>query len=125
MSKTCQICGKSLEGKRADAETCGARCRNMLSAKRKKAHQLIKPQLEQAKTKELLEEKLSYIETYIQGCRALIAGKSERLSCGAMLRTLFEIEEAARSVLPDLDMTKSSKQRMEERFVLLQKAGWQ
>lgn len=113
-----------MEGKRADAETCGARCRNILSVRRKKAHQLIKPQLEQAKTKEVLEEKLSYIETYIQVCRELIAGKSERVSCGTMLRTLFEIEEAARSILPDLDITKSSKQRAEERFVLLQKAGW-
>ena len=96
----------------------------MLSAKRKKAHQLIKPQLEQAKTKELLEEKLSYIENYIQDCRSLIAGKNERLSCGVMLRALFEIEEAARSIVPGLDMAKSSKQRAEERFVLLQKAGW-
>lgn len=54
-----------------------------------------------------------------------MAGKSERLSCGVMLRALFEIEEAARSIVPDLDMTKSSEQRAEERYILLRKAGWQ
>ena len=27
-ARTCEICGKSLEGKRADALTCSARCRN-------------------------------------------------------------------------------------------------
>jgi len=97
----------------------------MLSAERKKAREWVGPQLEQAKSKELLEEKLSYIEMYVQDCRALIVGKSERLSCGVMLRALFEIEEAARSIVPDLDMTKSSKQRAEERYILLRKAGWQ
>jgi hypothetical protein len=124
MIRTCQVCGKSLEGKRADAKTCDANCRNVLSAERKKAREWVKPQLEQVKTKEILEEKLSSIETYIQGCRELIRGKSERLSCGVLLRTLFEIEEAARSILPDLDMARSPKQRGEERYALLQKAGW-
>jgi hypothetical protein len=125
MSRTCQVCGKSLEGKRADTKTCGTNCRNALSVERKKVRGLVNSQPEQVKSKELLEEKLNYIETYIRGCRALMVGKSERLSCGVMLRALFEIEEAARSIVPDLDMTKSSEQRAEERYILLRKAGWQ
>ncbi|RZK33805.1 MAG: hypothetical protein EOO61_14660 [Hymenobacter sp.] len=125
MSRTCQICGKSLEGKRADAKTCGTSCRNVLSIERKKECGLVNSQPAQVKSKELLEDKLIYIENYIQDCRALMVGKSERLSCGVMLRALFEIEEAARSIIPDLDMTKSSKQRAEERYILLRKAGWQ
>jgi hypothetical protein len=74
--------------------------------------------------KELLEEKLNYIEMYVQGCRALMVGKNVRFSCGAMIRTLLEIEDAAHSVFPYLDRTKNAKQRMAERYTLLREAGW-
>jgi len=124
MSVTCIVCGKELAGKRADAKTCSTACRTSLSIERKKAREWVGPQPNLSEVRLLLEEKLSRIETQIQGCRLIIEGRSERYSCGAMLRSLFEIEEAARSVIPGQQLTTTAKEREEERYALLRKIGW-
>lgn len=124
MNRACLICGKSLEEKRADAKTCGPTCRNVLSAERKKTPKWVRPPVDLARLEELLEKKLSGIEKHIASCRSFMAGESRQLKRGSTLRLLFEIEEAARSIFPDLDMAKSYKQREEDRYALLQKMGW-
>lgn len=122
MNRVCVVCGISLDGKRADTKTCGSRCRNSLSTKRKKNRAEVVPRQEEVP--ELLEEKIIGIEEYLQRFRMVAAGKSRQFRQGMILRALFEIEEAARSILPELNATTSAKQRSEERWDLLRKMGW-
>jgi hypothetical protein len=91
-----------------------------LSAKRKKNRAEVIP--EQGGRYEVLEEKLNWIEQYLQGCRALMAGESPQVKKGMLLRALFEIEDAARIVRPKPEA--SIKQRTDEQFGLLREAGW-
>lgn len=122
MSRVCQVCGESLEGKRSDTKTCSAACRSTLSAERKKGRVQIDGQQERVQGP--LEEKLSRIEQYMEGCRSLMKGKSEGFSRGVKLRALFEIGEVAQGILPDQNAVTSYEQREKEWFAVGQKAGW-